>query len=107
MSEDKKIDTIVGEDIIFKGTLRFNSSLKMKGQMKGIIESSGELIIDETGIIEADVDIQSIVINGELRGNIDAKEKVEIGEKGKLIGDVKSPSLEIKSGAKFSGNSIM
>jgi cytoskeletal protein CcmA (bactofilin family) len=107
MSEEKNADTIIGEDIVFKGVLRFNNSLRLKGKMKGTIESSGELIIDDTGSVEADVNINSIFVNGSLRGNVDAKVKVEIGNTGKVIGDIKTPVLQIQSGAKFSGNSIM
>ena len=89
MSEEKA-DTIIGEDIIFKGTLRFNNSLRLKGQMKGTIESNGNLIV-----------------NGSLRGNVEAREKIEVGKTGSIVGDIKTPLLSIESGAKLSGNCIM
>ncbi|MBP7280482.1 MAG: polymer-forming cytoskeletal protein [Leptospiraceae bacterium] len=106
MSEEKA-DTIIGEDIVFKGTLRFNNSLRLKGQMKGTIESNGDLIVDETGQVDADITVNSLSVNGILRGNVEAREKIEVGKTGSVIGDIKTPSLDIQSGAKFSGNCIM
>ena len=106
MSEEKA-DTIIGEDIVFKGTLRFNNSLRLKGQMKGTIESNGDLIVDETGQVDADITVNSLSVNGILRGNVEAREKIEVGKTGTVIGDIKTPSLDIQSGAKFSGNCIM
>ena len=106
MSEEKA-DTIIGEDIIFKGTLRFNNSLRLKGQMKGTIESNGNLIVEETGRVDADIIVSSLAVNGSLRGNVEAREKIEVGKTGSIVGDIKTPLLSIESGAKLSGNCIM
>jgi cytoskeletal protein CcmA (bactofilin family) len=106
MSEEKA-DTIIGEDIIFKGILRFNNSLRLKGQMKGTIESNGSLTIDETGQVDADITVSVLTVNGSVRGNVEAREKIDVGKTGSVIGDVKTPLLSIESGAKFSGNCTM
>ena len=75
--------------------------------MKGTIESNGDLIVDETGQVDADITVNSLSVNGILRGNVEAREKIEVGKTGSVIGDIKTPSLDIQSGAKFSGNCIM
>ncbi|MBP9886551.1 MAG: polymer-forming cytoskeletal protein [Leptospiraceae bacterium] len=106
MSEEK-VDTIIGEDIIFKGTLKFQNSLRLKGQMRGTIESNGALIVDETGQVDADITVSSLAVNGTLRGNVEAREKIDIGKTGSIVGDIKTPLLNIESGAKFSGNCLM
>lgn len=101
------IDTIIGDDIVFKGNLRFQNNLMIKGQFKGTIESNGNLIIGETGDVNADINVGALSVNGNFRGNIDSKNKIQIGKTGKITGDIKTPVLEIESGAKFSGNCIM
>lgn len=106
MSEDKA-DTIIGEDIVFKGALRFTNSLRLKGQIKGTIQSNGDLTVDETGQVDADLTVGSLNVNGTVRGNIEARDKVELGKTGVVIGDIKTPQISIESGAKFSGNCIM
>ncbi|PJZ70334.1 cell division protein [Leptospira perolatii] len=104
---EESIDTVIGEDIQFRGKLTFNNALKIKGAFKGTIETTGTLIVGETGQVEADIETGVIVVEGDLKGNINAAEKISVRKTGKLVGDVRTPDLEIESGAKFSGNSIM
>lgn len=105
--KDENIDTIIGDDISFRGTLTFKDTLKIKGQFKGSISSPGRLIIDETGDVEADIEVGSLVVLGNLRGNVDAKEKIELKKPGKLVGDIKTPGLEVETGSRLLGNCIM
>lgn len=106
MSEEK-INTIISEDIIFKGLLKFEHTLRVRGQIKGSIESNGELVIEQTGQIEADVLVNSLSVQGELRGNVEAREKVDIGKTGVVIGDIKTNQLSVEPGAKFTGSCAM
>ncbi|MDV6236538.1 polymer-forming cytoskeletal protein [Leptospira ellisii] len=104
---DEQIDTIIGDDIHFRGKLKFSNSLKIKGNFKGTIETTGRLVIGDTGEVEADIQTGTLEVEGNLKGNISAHQKVSIRKTGKVLGDVRTPDLEIESGAKFSGNSAM
>ncbi|EPG75967.1 polymer-forming cytoskeletal family protein [Leptospira fainei serovar Hurstbridge str. BUT 6] len=104
---EESIDTVIGDDIQFRGKLRFNNALKIKGMFKGTIETSGTLIVGETGQVEADVETGTLEVEGDLKGNINAVQKISVRKTGKVVGDVRTPDLEIESGAKFSGNCIM
>lgn len=104
---DQKTDTVIGEDIVFKGTVRFQNCLRVKGFIKGSVQAEGDLVVEEGGKVEADVNSNSAVVNGTFLGNVEAKEKVEIGKTGTLIGDIKTPKLHIETGAKFTGHSSM
>jgi len=105
--KDESVDTIINDDISFRGTLSFSQTLKIKGQFKGTITSAGKLIIDETGDVEADVEVGSLLVLGNLKGNVEAKEKVELKKPGKIVGDIKSPGLEVEFGSRIIGNCIM
>ncbi len=105
--KDESVDTIISDDISFRGTLSFNQTLKIKGQFKGTITSPGKLIIDETGDVEADVEVGSLLVLGNLKGNVEAKEKVDLRKPGKVVGDIKTPGLEVEAGSKIIGNCIM
>lgn len=104
---EEDIVTIIGDDIVFKGSLRFNHSLQIKGQFKGTIESNGKLIVSDTGNVEADIIVGNLTIDGAVKGNIEAQEKIQMGRASTVIGDIKTPLLEIQTGAKFSGNCLM
>jgi len=106
MSEEK-FDTMISDDIVFQGRLKFENSLRVKGIIKGTIDALGSLIIEENGKVDADINVSSLIVNGTLNGNADVKDKIEIGKSGVVIGDLKTPSLSIETGAKFTGNSSM
>ena len=99
--------TIMGEDIDFKGSLRFKNGLKILGKFKGTIETNGDLIIGDTAELKADIHTGTIEIGGIIRGNIIADKKVAIKSKGNIRGDIKTPDFQIESGAKFTGSCQM
>lgn len=106
MREDS-IDTVIGEDISFRGSLVYSNTLKINGNFKGTIQTTGKLIIGSTGEVEADLDIGTLVVEGKLKGNVTAKEKIELKKPSELIGDIQSPTLEVESGSRFLGNCSM
>jgi cytoskeletal protein CcmA (bactofilin family) len=106
MREDS-IDTVIGEDISFRGSLVYSNTLKINGNFKGTIQTSGKLIIGNSGEVEADLDVGTLVVEGKLKGNVSAKEKIEIKKPAELIGDIQTPSLEVENGSKFLGNCSM
>ncbi|WCL48185.1 bactofilin family protein [Leptospira sp. GIMC2001] len=106
MREDS-IDTVIGEDISFRGSLVYSNTLKINGNFKGTIQSSGTLIIGSSGDVEADLDVGTLVVEGKLKGNVDAKDKIELKKPSELIGDIKSPMLEVENGSRFLGNCSM
>ena len=105
--QDSEIDTILGDDIIFRGKLRFKKNLKVNGQFRGKIDTQGHLIIGKTAQVEADIEAGTVTVEGSLRGNINAEKKIDIMSTARLTGDLRSPDLQILSGSKFNGNCLM
>lgn len=104
---DERQDTIISDDIVFKGNIKFNTTLRVRGHIKGTIEATGELVVEDVGVVDADILVNKLVANGTIKGNIEAKEKIEIGKTGVIVGDIKSPILQMDSGSKFTGNCAM
>jgi cytoskeletal protein CcmA (bactofilin family) len=63
--------------------------------------------VDDIGIVDADIVVNSLIANGTRKGNIEAKEKIEIGKTGVIVGDIKAPLMNMESGSKFTGNCAM
>lgn len=103
----QEIDTILGEDIQFRGRLQFKKGLKINGSFRGRIQTGGHLVVGTTARVEADVEAGDITIEGDLRGNLTAGRRVEIKKNAKLSGDIRTPDLHIESGSHFSGSCIM
>ncbi len=104
---DSEIDTVLGDDISFRGKLQFKKSLQINGRFRGAISTPGHLVVGGGASVEADVEAGSVAVQGEMRGNINAQKRIELSRSARLHGDIRAPDLEIQSGARFSGSCIM
>jgi cytoskeletal protein CcmA (bactofilin family) len=102
-----QVKTTVHEGVFLEGVLQFDSSVKICGQFKGKIHSSGYLYIDETAEITGELAAGSVVISGYVKGTIIAKDSVEMLPSGKIFGDVKASKLKIADGVIFEGKCEM
>jgi cytoskeletal protein CcmA (bactofilin family) len=105
--EDDDFDTILSPDIDFSGTLTFEKSFLVRGKLKGEIDASGILLIDEYALVEADIKADKVIIRGAVKGNINAVERVEITLTGKLEGDIDAPEIYMETGCLFNGKCTM
>lgn len=102
----KPTAALLSEDVEFKGTLCFSSSMEINGRFEGEIIADGPLIIGESAVVKANIQAQStVLIRGKMQGDINAKDKVEIAAKAQLYGDVVSPRFSLSDGAIFVGSS--
>ena len=107
VEDENKIDTVLADDIEFTGTLKFKNSLKIKGNIKGRIETTGHLIIGREANVSAEIDAGVISISGTVNGRIKAASKIEIFKKSRTSGDIVTPDLQIDPGSLFNGTCIM
>lgn len=105
------------EEVIPRNVARLGSSLYLKGEISGeedlVIEGhfrgkinlgSHNILVREGGNVEADIQVNNIIIKGSVKGNISAFGKVFISEEGQLKGDISAPTISIMDGAKFQGS---
>lgn len=101
--DETEIDTILGEDIDFKGTLKFEESLMIKGQFRGSIEARGEVYIDERADVEARILAKVVSLKGKVKGDIFAGQRVELFKSASVDGDITAPDIIMESGCRFNG----
>jgi len=97
-------NTIIGNSIIIDGEISGDEELVIQGTVKGKITLQEKLQVENGGMVEADIETQTVTISGKVTGNILAKEKVEILSDGKMVGDIKAPRITIADGATFKGH---
>ncbi|OHD68558.1 MAG: hypothetical protein A2W19_12260 [Spirochaetes bacterium RBG_16_49_21] len=107
VEDENKIDTVIADDISFKGSLNFKNSLKIKGSFEGKIETDGQLIIGREAKVSADVRASEVSNSGVFNGKIKATKKIELFKKSKTYADLVAPELDIESGSIFNGTCIM
>lgn len=101
------IRTTLGKETDFRGTMRFQDSLKIEGRFTGEIISPGYLYIEEGAIVHADIHVSSIVIGGIVHGNIEASEGLEMLSTGRVFGDIRTAKLKIADGVIYEGKCQM
>ncbi|MFC1612033.1 polymer-forming cytoskeletal protein [Myxococcota bacterium] len=103
MDDTTPRSTIVGESIFISGNLQGDEDLTVQGRVDGSIGLSKTLIVEESGIVKADISVQNAIINGVVVGNINAAECVQLTETGRMVGDIKAPRVIVVEGARFRG----
>lgn len=99
--------SLLSKKVNIVGEIEGNEDLHVEGRFKGSIRIGGNIFIGPTGVVEANVEAENIIIQGKINGNVMARQQLEIASLGQLIGDCSAQSIDIKEGAIFEGRSKM
>jgi len=93
--------TIITGDIVSKGDIRVD------GTLKGSVDTKGKLVLGLEGVIEGDVSCKDADISGVIKAKITVSELLSLKSTAKLNGDIITNKLSIEPGAAFSGSCSM
>ena len=102
-----KVDTRIGNNTSFKGTIVSEGSITVEGSVKGTIECKETAVVQDGGYLKGALRAEDAFVAGHVDGNITARNVVEITSSGKVKGDIDSSSLTIAQGVVFDGNCHM
>src|SRR5258708_1477869 len=85
--------TTIGPTVIIKGKLKSNEDLIVNGRIDANISSTRDLDVQTSGIVKANVEVQSASVSGVLVGNIQGAQKIEIMSEGRVVGDLNAPRV--------------
>ena len=91
----------------FEGKLTFEGTVRINGVFSGEVFSNDVLIVGDTAVVNAEVDVDTIIISGEVTGNITARTRIEVKHPGVLRGNICTPALIIEEGVIFEGSCRM
>jgi cytoskeletal protein CcmA (bactofilin family) len=107
MKKNKRKDsitTLIGPDVRIEGSVEFQGTIRVDGQITGKIRTdNGKVIVGEKAIIHADISVDEAIIMGEVTGTIETREKIEVYPPGCITGDIRSPLISIASGVVIDG----
>jgi cytoskeletal protein CcmA (bactofilin family) len=110
MSKNKNllesVETLIGENAVFEGTITTDKVLRVDGKITGNINAYGVVVGQKAEII-GDIETKNIIISGIVKGNINAYETIEILSQANVVGNIKTNILSIAQGACFYGKSEM
>ena len=97
-------NTIIGSSIVVDGEISGDEDLVVQGTVKGKISLKESLFVEGSGVVEADIETQTVEVSGKVTGNIVATDKVELKSQCHVVGDIRAPRILIADGAAFKGN---
>jgi len=104
---EEKVTTVIADDLEIQGTMKFKSSLMIKGILEGEIVSEGLLIVGTTAKVAATIATKNLISHGEIQGDVTASEQVILKSTSAHNGNITTPNIVIESGAIFNGSCIM
>lgn len=99
-----KINTVIGKDTFFKGTLTGKGLIRVDGEAEGSIVSKGDLIIGESGRVKVDLKARNVTVAGYYEGTMETEGKLELKKTATAIGSFKTNGLLVEEGAVVSGS---
>ena len=75
------------------GDLYVDNDIRIAGTLKGKLETSGHLIVEQSGVIEGEIKANAATIAGKITGNTECTERLVLEPKAVLNGDIKTKFL--------------
>ena len=102
-----ELEAFLGKNTSFEGKMVFECMARLDGKFEGEIFSRDILTVGENAVINAEINIDTLVVDGKVNGNISAGSKIEINSTGRVYGNITAPALVIKEGGLFDGTCKM
>ncbi len=100
---DSQVSALLEPGCEFEGKLTFQDTVRINGHFRGEIFSEGTLIVGEGAVIDARVEVGSIIINGKVNGEIEAQDRIEMRCPAQVRGDISARTLVVEEGVVFEG----
>ena len=85
----------------FEGRILVTGVVHLDGHFKGDGHANGTLVVGESGVVEAELEVETLIVHGTFSGTVTARERVEIGPTGRVAGCVSTPRLHVDDGAQL------
>lgn len=103
-TKSDKVNTVIGKETHFKGTINGQGLLRIDGRAEGDIFNKGDVIIGESGHVVTGLKARNVTIAGHYEGELIAEGKLELKRSALVAGTFKTNGLIIEDGAVISGN---
>ena len=101
------LTAFIDEGSEIEGKYTFSGTVMLNGKFRGEIVSTDTLIIDEKGVVHANVQAGTVYVSGQLVGNLVATARGELRGAARVFGDVEAPVVVVEEGVLFEGHCRM
>jgi cytoskeletal protein CcmA (bactofilin family) len=99
----ERLDVALGPEMSFAGLLVLPKPARIDGRVAGTVMAGASVWVGASGVVEADLEADTIVVEGTVRGNIRARSSIELGRDAVVDGDLIGPRMQVAEGACVNG----
>ena len=97
------LDVALGPHMSFEGLLVLPKPARIDGRVAGTVMAGSSVWVGATGVVEADLEADTIVVEGNVRGDLRARSSIELGPEAVVSGDLTGPRVVVAEGACVNG----
>jgi cytoskeletal protein CcmA (bactofilin family) len=96
-------ETIIGPNTRISGEMRGAEDVIVQGRVEGKVVLDAIFTIEESAIVQADIEARVVLVSGVLVGNVTAGEHIRLAQKARVVGDLTAPRVVMEDGATYKG----
>lgn len=96
-------ECLVGKGARLEGKFSCSGLLRIEGECRGELTVQGTLIIAQGANVQADIQVDDIVVAGTLRGTVSARKSVRMASTANVKADITTPRFALADGGLFWG----
>jgi cytoskeletal protein CcmA (bactofilin family) len=93
----------IGKSARVKGRVHGNEDLTVEGRVEGEVAIDGDVIIEASGLVAANISAHVITVRGAIKGDLTGSEAVRLEDGARVVGDLRAPRVAIAPGALVRG----
>lgn len=94
---------VLGQSTHVRGRVTGSGSIEIAGRLDGEVDVNGDVTVETTGLVGANVSGRRLVVRGAVKGDLTGAESVSLEDGAKVVGDVRAPRIAIAQGALLRG----
>jgi cytoskeletal protein CcmA (bactofilin family) len=96
--------TVLGSGTFVRGRIHGSGDLVLQGRVEGEVTTTGEVTVDASGLVGANVSAARIVVRGAVRGDLTAEETLHVESGARVVGNLSAPRIAIAPGGLVRGH---
>lgn len=104
---DSQAINLIGKGTQITGDIHSEGDIRIDGDLKGNVTSTGRVVIGASGTITGDITCKNCEISGFVEGQLSIDQLLSLKSSAHVKGDILSGKLSIEPGSVFSGSCQM
>lgn len=97
--------TVIGRSSFVRGRVSGTGSLEIAGRIEGEVTVTGDLSVEGTGLVAANLSARRITVRGgAIKGDLTAEDGIVLEAGSRIVGDLSAPRVSIAEGALVRGH---